>query len=102
MSEIDAPAARYQLALRSIMTAGENLGTPAFDWCRKNLGITPNEMFGQTEMNNIIGTNHDKWAAQTGSMGRPYPGHRVAVARKSAVWGKGVSERVSLGGCTTI
>src|SRR3546814_857672 len=79
MSEIDAPAARYQLALRSIMTAGENLGTPAFDWCRKNLGITPNEMFGQTEMNNIIGNSHAKWAAKAGSMGRPYPGHRVAV-----------------------
>src|SRR3546814_14214911 len=36
-------------------------------------------MFGQTEMNNIIGNSHAKWAAKAGSMGRPYPGHRVAV-----------------------
>jgi len=79
MNEISAPATRYRLAVRSIMTAGETLGATAFEWCRKNLGITPNEMFGQTEMNHIIGNSHTKWPAKAGSMGRPFPGHRVAV-----------------------
>ncbi len=36
-------------------------------------------MFGQTEMNYIVGNSHEKWPAVPGSMGRPYPGHRVAV-----------------------
>jgi acetyl-CoA synthetase len=36
-------------------------------------------MFGQTEMNYIVGNSHAKWPARPGSMGRPYPGHRVAV-----------------------
>jgi acetyl-CoA synthetase len=36
-------------------------------------------MFGQTEMNYIVGNSHQRWPARPGSMGRPYPGHRVAV-----------------------
>jgi acetyl-CoA synthetase len=79
MRETAAPATRYRLALRAIMTAGESLGVAAFEWCRKNLGLTPNEMFGQTEMNYIIGNSSEKWPAKAGSMGRPYPGHQIAV-----------------------
>jgi acetyl-CoA synthetase len=36
-------------------------------------------MFGQTEMNYIVGNSHTQWPAKPGSMGRPYPGHRIAV-----------------------
>jgi acetyl-CoA synthetase len=36
-------------------------------------------MFGQTEMNYIVGNSAQRWPAKPGSMGRPYPGHRVAV-----------------------
>jgi len=50
-----------------------------FEWCRRALGVTVNEMFGQTEMNYIVGNSHEKWPAVPGSMGRPYPGHLVSV-----------------------
>jgi acetyl-CoA synthetase len=36
-------------------------------------------MFGQTEVNYLVGNSHAQWPAKPGSMGRPYPGHRVAV-----------------------
>ena len=36
-------------------------------------------MFGQTEINYIVGNCARLWPARPGSMGRPYPGHRVAV-----------------------
>jgi acetyl-CoA synthetase len=41
--------------------------------------VTINEMFGQTEMNYIVGNSHALWPAKPGSMGRPYPGHRIAL-----------------------
>ena len=50
-----------------------------FEWTREALGITVNEMFGQTEMNYIVGNSHTLWPARAGSMGRPYPGHRIAL-----------------------
>ncbi|MCH8621642.1 AMP-binding protein [Undibacterium sp. TS12] len=73
------PRKKYKLALRAIMCAGEAVGDTVFNWCEQALEVTPNEMFGQTEMNYIVGNSHQHWPAKPGSMGRPYPGHRVAV-----------------------
>jgi acetyl-CoA synthetase len=79
MKAVPAPAEKYQLKLRAIMSAGEAVGDAVFDWGRSALGVTINEMFGQTEMNYIVGNSAQQWPAKSGSMGRPYPGHRVAV-----------------------
>ena len=79
MKTVAKPREKYDLALRSIMSAGEALGETVFAWCRDSLGVTVNEMFGQTEINYIVGNSHELWPAKPGSMGRPYPGHRVAV-----------------------
>jgi len=70
---------RAKLKLRAIMSAGEAVGTAVLEWAQATLGVTVNEMFGQTEMNYIVGNSHEKWPARPGAMGRPYPGHRVAV-----------------------
>src|SRR5512143_2739645 len=79
MKAFPRPRERFELDLRSIMSAGESVGSTVFDWAREALGVTINEMFGQTEMNYIVGNSHELWPAKPGSMGRPYPGHRVAV-----------------------
>jgi len=79
MKSVAEPRSRYALGLRSMMSAGESVGATVFTWCREALGITVNEMFGQTEMNYIVGNSQLRWPARPGSMGRPYPGHRVAV-----------------------
>ncbi|HEV7616519.1 MAG TPA: AMP-binding protein [Burkholderiaceae bacterium] len=79
MKAVPAPRKKFKLRLRAIMSAGEAVGDALFNWCRFAFGITINEMFGQSEMNYIVGNSADKWPAKPGSMGRPYPGHRVAV-----------------------
>lgn len=79
MKAVPEPRQRYKLALRAIMSAGESVGETVFNWCRTALNITPNEMFGQTEMNYLVGNSQKRWPARPGSMGRPYPGHQVAV-----------------------
>jgi acetyl-CoA synthetase len=79
MKTVAEPRSQYRLALRAIMSAGEAVGATVFDWCREALDVTVNEMFGQTEMNYIVGNSHEKWPARAGSMGRPYPGHQVSI-----------------------
>jgi len=79
MKAYPRPKETFDVDLRSIMSAGEAVGTAVFEWARDALGVTINEMFGQTEMNYIVGNSHTLWPAKPGSMGRPYPGHRVAV-----------------------
>ena len=79
MKAVPLPRERYELSLRSIMSAGEAVGTTVFGWAEQSLGVTINEMFGQTETNYIVGNSHALWPAKPGSMGRPYPGHRIVL-----------------------
>ncbi len=79
MKACPRPKERFDVNLRTVMSAGEAVGTAVFDWAREALGVTINEMFGQTEMNYIVGNSHELWPAKPGSMGRPYPGHRIEV-----------------------
>ena len=79
MKAYPAPRAHFSLKLQAIMSAGEAVGDAVFAYCRDQLQVPVNEMFGQTEINYIVGNCSRFWPAKPGSMGRPYPGHRVAV-----------------------
>ncbi|HCX81937.1 MAG: AMP-binding protein [Curvibacter sp. RIFCSPHIGHO2_12_FULL_63_18] len=70
---------QFQLQLDAIMSAGEAVGDAVFGYCATQLGVPPNEMFGQTEMNYIVGNCNLRYPSKPGSMGMGYPGHRVAV-----------------------
>jgi acetyl-CoA synthetase len=79
MKAVPEPRTRHRLNLEAIMSAGEAVGDAVFAYCRDQLGVIPNEMFGQTEVNYIVGNCALHWPARPGSMGRAYPGHRIAV-----------------------
>ncbi|MBL0088642.1 MAG: AMP-binding protein [Ideonella sp.] len=89
MKAVPHPRLRHRLQLRAIMSAGEAVGDAVYAYCRDELGVVVNEMFGQTEINYIVGNcgltldgrgrEAAGWPALPGSMGRAYPGHRVAV-----------------------
>jgi acetyl-CoA synthetase len=65
--------------LRTAMSGGEALGGDLLEWAREHLDVTINEIYGQTEANYVIGNSHECWPIRPGSMGRPYPGHDLAV-----------------------
>ena len=87
MKAYPQPRKHFRLKLQAVMSAGEAVGDAVFAYCRDELGVVVNEMFGQTEINYVVGNcgmNGETsrgvgWPARPGSMGRPYPGHRVAV-----------------------
>jgi acetyl-CoA synthetase len=87
MKAYPRPRKLFKLKLQAMMSAGEAVGDAVFAYCQEQLGVTVNEMFGQTEINYVVGNcamNGDTsqgvgWPARPGSMGKGYPGHRVAV-----------------------
>jgi acetyl-CoA synthetase len=79
MKAVPEPKNKYRFSLRSIMSAGESVGATVIEWARAELAVTINEMFGQTEINYVVGNCQAAWPVKPGSIGRPYPGHRVAV-----------------------
>ena len=70
---------QFKLKLQALMSAGEAVGDAVFSYCEDQLGVKPNEMFGQTEINYIVGNCNRFWPSKPGSMGKGYPGHRVLV-----------------------
>jgi acetyl-CoA synthetase len=87
MKAYPEPKKLFKLKLQGVMSAGEAVGDAVFAYCRDQLGVIVNEMFGQTEINYVVGNCAMNggteagigWPARPNSMGRPYPGHRVAV-----------------------
>ena len=79
MKAYPQPRKHFTLKLEGLMSAGEAVGDAVFDYCKNEIGVVVNEMFGQTEINYVVGNCHRFWPARAGSMGKGYPGHRVAV-----------------------
>jgi len=79
MKAFPEPKNHYKFRLQAIMSAGEAVGDAVYDYCRDKLGVVVNEMFGQTEINYIVGNCAVKYPSKANSMGKPYPGHNVAV-----------------------
>ena len=79
MKAVPDVKARYKLKLQAMMSAGEAVGDAVFAYVQQQMGVTVNEMFGQTEINYVVGNCTRLWPAKPGSMGKGYPGHQVAV-----------------------
>ena len=65
--------------LRSVGSGGEPLGAEMLDWGCKAFGLTINEFYGQTECNMIASSAGSMFDPKPGCIGKPVPGHGLAV-----------------------
>ena len=79
MRQVPDPASRFGTDVRSIGSGGESLGQELLDWGVSAFGVTINEFYGQTECNLVVGNCASLMPVRSGSMGRPVPGHDVAI-----------------------
>ena len=49
MREVEDPARRFGVRLRTVACAGEPMGEELLDWGRQALGVTFNEFYGQPD-----------------------------------------------------
>lgn len=78
---VDNPRGRFDLDLRTVASAGETLGAETFAWAREALGLTVNEIYGQTECNLVLGSCAKIGVSRAGAIGKAVPGHEAAVIR---------------------
>ena len=76
-----APRPKAKIELRSVGSGGEALGAETYEWGKATLGITINEFYGQTECNLVVASCAAIGISLPGAMGKPVPGHDVAVIR---------------------
>ena len=79
MRQVPVTAAGRAMNVRSVASGGESLGANLLEWGRSTFGVTINEFYGQTECNLVVGNNAGLDPIRPGSMGKPIPGHRVAI-----------------------
>jgi len=80
LMDVEAPAERYDLSVRAICSGGEPLTPEILTWAEESLsGTVVNELYGQTEANLLVANCREWFPARPGSMGKPVPGHDVAV-----------------------
>ena len=68
--------------LRSVASGGEPLGAGMLAWGQQAFGLTVNEFYGQTECNMVVSSCAEDFPVQPGCIGKPVPGHEVAVMDK--------------------
>jgi acetyl-CoA synthetase len=74
-----AAAVAAGLRLRCLVTGAEAVEPDLFAWAAADLGVRVNNAFGQTEANALVGHSGVLGPLDPACLGRPYPGHRVAV-----------------------
>ena len=67
--------------LRTLGSGGESLGAETYEWGREAFGLTINEFYGQTECNLVLSSCAAIGVSKPGAIGKPVPGHDVAVIR---------------------
>jgi acetyl-CoA synthetase len=70
---------RPRLRLRCLVTGAEAVEPELLTWALDALGAVVNNAFGQTEANALVGHSSALGALDPTCLGRPYPGHEIAV-----------------------
>lgn len=93
MRKIAQPKSRWALSLQSIASGGESLGKELLDWGKRELNVTINEFYGQTECNMIVSCCAREFEPKPGSMGKPVRGHHLVIINE-----KGEEQAVNVEG----
>jgi acetyl-CoA synthetase len=79
MAQVERPRDRFDISLRTLVSAGETLGETSWSWAREALGLPVNEVYGQTECNYVLASAASLRISKPGFIGKPVPGHEVAL-----------------------
>ena len=79
---VERPAQRYKLGLRTMASGGESLGAEVYEWGQRELGLTINEFYGQTECNLVLASCALNGVSRAGSIGKAVPGHVADIIRE--------------------
>jgi acetyl-CoA synthetase len=85
LREVKNPREKYKLKLRCIVSGAEPVSPQLARWVDEELQVEFNQGFGQTEANYFIGTCSAIEKARLEPLGKPYPGHDVAIVSQEGV-----------------
>jgi len=79
MRLIEDPKTKWDLKMRTVVSGGQALGKDVFEWASNVMGVSVNEMYGQTEVHLATGKCSQIMDIKPGSVGRATPGRIVEL-----------------------
>lgn len=94
MKRVDDPTEKFDLSdLEMIATGGEPVTPEVVEWVEETLGgVRINEMYGQTEATTFVSDCREWFEPKLGAIGKPGPGHDVAIVNPETGTEKPVGE----------
>lgn len=75
----DVDHTKYDLDVEVVPSGGEKVTPDIFEFVETTWDAVVNEIYGQTECNFLVGTNHQLMDVNREASGKPCPGHEVAI-----------------------
>lgn len=75
----DVDHTQYDLDIEVVPSGGEMVTEDLFEFVENEWGAVVNEIYGQTECNFVVGTNHQLMDIEEEASGKPCPGHDIAI-----------------------
>ena len=75
----DVDHSRYDLDVEVVPSGGEKVTDDIFEFVEAEWDAVVNEIYGQTECNFLVGTNHELMDVNRDATGKPCPGHTIAI-----------------------
>lgn len=79
LKSTERPGERFKLSLRSVVAAGDVVDDEVQQWAEAELGLSINQSYGFTECGLVLASSNAMGVSRAGAIGRPVPGHMVAV-----------------------
>lgn len=79
IKEFNDPLNQFELQIRCIALPDDENNEELIAWVDQRFGATLNSIFAPLGFSYIIGECPDKWPSVAGSMGKVFPGHKVAI-----------------------
>ncbi|NLY63669.1 MAG: AMP-binding protein [Alcaligenaceae bacterium] len=77
------PLLDFKIAIRCISCPDTEVTNELREWVKSRFDVTINSIFAPLGFGYIIGESHEKWPSKPESIGKPYPGHTIAIINEN-------------------
>lgn len=79
IKDFNDPLHQFELRIRCITVPDDENNLELNTWVKERFDASLNSIFAPLGFSYLIGESPEKWPTQAGSMGKVYPGHKVAI-----------------------
>ena len=85
IKDFNDPLNQFELQIRCISIPDDENSEKLIDWVDQRFGASLNSVYAPLGFSYLIGECPEKWPSAPGSMGKVFPGHKVAILNEDGI-----------------